>query len=306
MTSHHTLFLAKHRKKTKKRKFMGNDEPVVKKPVLKKTPDSKALPNNRKRKATFEVQDDSLKPAKKLCTRKRTLSSSEDVGNPSKKSCTTDDSLKPAKKPCTRKRMLSYSEDVGNPSKKSCTINGTDNDNNIRLRHRRIWYPVDEQWQRDTCTILGLNFVAFNRMTPGGPHVVLDSTDRSKTKRIVGDDNCMFHALTYIITGSEAQHMELRQIILQYMPYVGDYLLRGFIQNTSSVEEYIRSNHLQNVGTWGTDVEMLLNTAIFSYEESVGRWRRYALGVIERAQAWPCTYILPLIIMKWYSMQVVW
>ena len=42
----------------------------------------------------------------------------------------------------------------------------------------QIYYPGDEQWQRNACSIMGLRFVKANGVVPGGPNVPLTRPNR--------------------------------------------------------------------------------------------------------------------------------
>lgn len=44
---------------------------------------------------------------------------------------------------------------------------------NLDVFHGLIYHPVDEQWQREKCTMLNLSFCSRNGLSPGGPSVPL-------------------------------------------------------------------------------------------------------------------------------------
>ena len=79
------------------------------------------------------------------------------------------------------------------------------------------YFPVDEEWQSNACRQLGLRFVRPFECTSGGPNVVLTRPITTSLKRIGGDGNCLYRSFSYIITGSEAQHFELRSAIVAHM-----------------------------------------------------------------------------------------
>ena len=79
------------------------------------------------------------------------------------------------------------------------------------------YYPVDEEWQRNACSQLGLRFVRPFMCVSGGPDVVLTRPNSASLKKIIGDGNCLFRSLCYIITGSQLQHFELRSAIVAHM-----------------------------------------------------------------------------------------
>ena len=60
---------------------------------------------------------------------------------------------------------------------------------------------------------------------PGGPDVVLSQPDLCYLRSVQGDGNCLFHALSYVVTGSEAQQMEVREGITSYMLSIENLLV---------------------------------------------------------------------------------
>ena len=92
-------------------------------------------------------------------------------------------------------------------------------------QQRTVWpdlrfYPVNEEWQRQACNTLALEFVAVLNCTSyrGGPDTILTRPDCRSLKTIKGDGNCLFRALCYyIITGSQQQHFALRSAIVYHM-----------------------------------------------------------------------------------------
>ena len=79
-------------------------------------------------------------------------------------------------------------------------------------RHYR-YYPVNEEWQRRACELLGIRFVCPFQWQDGGPHVILTRSDLRSLRFIGGDGNCM----SYVISGSEEQHFEIWLAIVAHM-----------------------------------------------------------------------------------------
>ena len=148
--------------------------------------------------------------------------------------------------------------------------------------------PVDQEWQVNACSTLGISFVRSNRVRPGGPRVPLKAPEPRTIRRIKGDGNCLFRSLAYIITGSEDQHLAVRQSIVRHMSNIAHLLLGTHIPNRySSVEEYVRDTEMDQDSTWGTDVEMftlahLLNTTIFSYNTGDQKWWRFSPNFLDK------------------------
>ena len=87
-----------------------------------------------------------------------------------------------------------------------------------------------------------------NRVTPGGPDVDLKRPDRLKS--IKADGNCLFRTCSsFILTGSENQHMTVRQAILDHMVRIAHLLLFHLINGShTSIQSYIDDNGFLHVG----------------------------------------------------------
>ena len=125
------------------------------------------------------------------------------------------------------------------------------------------FHSVDEQWQRDMCDFMGLRFRRPNKICRGGPDVPIGPPDPRAIKPIAGYGNCFFRFISYIITGTELQHMDVCRVIVDHMKFV-DYYPPGY----TSAEQYIQATRMDRFGTWGTDTEMvtlahMLQTCIF-------------------------------------------
>ncbi len=99
------------------------------------------------------------------------------------------------------------------------------------------------------------------------------------------DGNCLFRALSQFITGSEAQHMNVRLSIVTHMRTMGHLLLQeGHLaqsEYSGGIEDYIASTTMEQSTVWGTDVEIftfahLLQIDIQSYSQLNTTWQRYS------------------------------
>ena len=169
---------------------------------------------NQLRETYTQLPVYSLLPQSKT-NRKRKLTGINDQPEP-KRSKTCSKILPRNTKSKQKKRTLGTNVHVDSykPAKRSLSHNGND----YNPRDEQVWpfkfYSVDEQWQRNACTTLDLQYVISNRLRPGGPNV--DLRPPNHIKYIRGDGNCLFHSFSYIITGSE-QHMAVRTAILNHM-----------------------------------------------------------------------------------------
>ena len=75
--------------------------------------------------------------------------------------------------------------------------------------------------------------------------------------KVCGDGNCLFRAFSYLITGTEDQHFEVRCCIVEHLRSVGHRLLGNFIDE-ATVEEYISNWSIGQIGAWDTTVEMVV------------------------------------------------
>ncbi len=68
-----------------------------------------------------------------------------------------------------------------------------------------------------------------------GPDVTLTHPDMRTIKRIRGDGICLFRSFSYIITGSEEQHMAVRAAIVSCMVDIAHFLIGHHIKLYTSV-----------------------------------------------------------------------
>ena len=138
------------------------------------------------------------------------------------------------------------------------------------------FYPVNSQWQRRLCQQLGLFYQRANRFGRGGPNCVLSVPNLKTVRRIVGDGNCLFRALSCVVTGSEGEHMAVRTAIVDHMVNIAHLLLGAHVQQIS-IQAYIQDSRMSLDGTWGTDIEIftfanLCGANVYVYDTQYGSW----------------------------------
>ena len=197
----------------------------------------------------------------------------------------------------SRKRKQTFDKSSEPPNKKAPSSNagalGSDGDDGLVITGTgQIQYkynPGDEQWQRNACSTLGLVYMGPNRVTPGGPDIDLKPPNRFK--RIGGDGNCLFRTFSFILTGSEDQHMPVREAILDHMVRTAQLLLFQHIRSShTSVQSYIASSEMKKFGIWGTETEILalahmLQTDIYSYSTNDHKWHKYGIADVDRNES---------------------
>lgn len=116
------------------------------------------------------------------------------------------------------------------------------------------YFQTDSEWQKSKCTDLGLQYIGPNNTHGGSADTILTRPDKRSIKRIVGDGNCLFRSLSYILTGSEDQHFLVRSLICNHMVNIAPLLLTHI--RYPSVHDYITSERMEHDYVWGTDVEI--------------------------------------------------
>ena len=72
------------------------------------------------------------------------------------------------------------------------------------------YFPIDEEWQRSCCSQLNLNFYSTYKKSKGDGNTILTRPNMRTIKGIRGDGNCLFRALSFVLTGSQEQHSHVR------------------------------------------------------------------------------------------------
>ena len=136
-------------------------------------------------------------------------------------------SMKVGEKKAGNKRVPCTADRVDTCVKKANKEN-IDNDCKIVVSegvhglHRIAWpefryHQIDENWQRNACIRMGLCLVRVFQCQVGGVDIILRCPNLRTLRNVQGDGNCLFRAMSYIITGRKKQHLEIRNAILRYM-----------------------------------------------------------------------------------------
>jgi len=123
----------------------------------------------------------------------------------------------------SRKRKRTSGKCIKNVKKLKSSANCMITDvENVIGPNRTSWpeycyYQIDRDWQQNACSIMGINLIRYNEFQLGGSHVILTRPDFNSLINVQADGNCPFCAFSYIITGSELQHMAIREKILNHV-----------------------------------------------------------------------------------------
>ena len=168
----------------------------------------------RKRKLAGSAQYNEPKP-------KKPRHANTGSANKGKQPIGTSETAAPKKTPRKRKRTEVAKPVDEQPAKKARGANKGDVECLYQGSYK--FHLVDEQWQRNMCNFMGLRFCRPNKVSRGGPDVPIGPPDPCAIKPIGGDGNCFFHSLSYIITGSKLQHIDVRRVIVDHMKFVDYY-----------------------------------------------------------------------------------
>ena len=161
-------------------------------------------------------------------------------------------------------------------------------------REQRVWpfryHPVNEHWQISACAVMGLRYVCSNGVSAGGPAFPLRHPNLTTLKNTRSDGNCMFRALSYLITGTQAQHLAVRAAIVRHLLQYDDLFTCsaqvGVNANYNSLSKYIIAPKMDKNKDWGTQVELfaichLLRTKVYTYFHDNSTWQLHAPSDLE-------------------------
>ena len=152
--------------------------------------------------------------------------------------------------------------------------------------HSRIFRPMDGLTQRHVCSLLNVPFISEHKFKQskqlGAP---------IKRHSINGDGNCLFRALSFVITGRQNYYRSIRQKIVSHMKEI-EFALQPHIN--CPLEDYLLNSKIASDKTWGTDIEILtasslLNTDIYVYTKT-GKtfcWHRFSKQLLHGNELLP-------------------
>lgn len=111
-------------------------------------------------------------------------------------------------------------------------------------------YKVISQLKRTAlCKRLGCQ---FHKHVSFGCFSLLDSPRRFH--RTKGDGNCFFRSLSFVISGSEENHLQLRDKVLAHMQERSNGLEMYLNAN---MESYLNESGMMHDGVWASECEIL-------------------------------------------------
>ena len=123
--------------------------------------------------------------------------------------------------------------------------------------------PVDLTWQKAASGAFSIpsNVMIIPSMSHQGYGTPLDAHKPGLVKPVKGDGNCLFRSFSYVITGSEEHHLDIRHWVCEYIN-----LYREKIEKFSGKQNYVSVSKMAKPGVWGTDIEiMAVDTNVYTY-----------------------------------------
>ena len=169
-----------------------------------------------------------------------------------------------------------------------------DSDRIVALIPTITYYPVDMEWQERICDAFGWTF--HQQSSPVTEPTEIYVTRQPKITRVVGDGNCYYRAIAYIVTGRQEEWQSIKVSVLSLMLLNRDLITamvisapdwldiplnqnrRDFLQLTpqQKVTRYLQYHW--SVNAWA-DTQIiyftgfLLNTRVEIFKPGqVGRW----------------------------------
>ena len=143
-----------------------------------------------------------------------------------------------------------------------------------------MFTPCDEGSQTFLCSVTNLPLVVKHCLKISKP-----LGTPSELIQTSADGNCLFRALSYVITGRQVYHSQMRARIVNHMKHIENFLLPHI---NSSLDSYLANSQMARNGVWGTEIEILsaaslLSTDIFVYTQfgDVGKWLKFSRTMID-------------------------
>lgn len=126
--------------------------------------------------------------------------------------------------------------------------------------HIKKFSPPTEEWQVRTARKLNIRVEKYLRY--GNDKYLYQNSTPKHTIRIVPDGNCFFRAISMLISGTEDNHMTVREALTKHVADHSD-IYRTFLESRGGMNTYVQS--MRRSREWATDTEIfaaatLLNT----------------------------------------------
>lgn len=103
--------------------------------------------------------------------------------------------------------------------------------------------PVTMAWQIEKCDFFNIQLSQKDNSSSNIRKQSLDFSRPDETQNIIGDGNCFFRALSFVLTGSQSNHAYLRNAVIQHMFSIEDIIQR-VMATPMSVSNYVAATRM--------------------------------------------------------------
>ncbi|XP_071952879.1 uncharacterized protein [Antedon mediterranea] len=154
---------------------------------------------------------------------------------------------------------------------------------NVQYRERPDknfkFFPLLKAQRKSMCHKVGINceHTSINCGINRARHI----GHPCQIKNITGDGNCFYRAISYIISGTEDNHLILRKAIGNHLLETNDLFSNTLSDEYRTVKEYVIKKRVMVNGTWASNTEIsamanLLNTDIYSFNDELLTWQMFS------------------------------
>lgn len=160
-----------------------------------------------------------------------------------------------------------------------------ENDDLVFIRHEQSnfdFIPLTPESKENICHDLNIPYITTTDANAMSSRMNL--TKPMFEKKIAGDGNCFFRAISFSLTNSEDFHGIIRNAVCVHM-MENEELFNPFLNDgVQTVQSHLSSTEMSKLGTWATEVEIfasahLLNIDIYTY--SRGCWLKFAADDVQ-------------------------
>lgn len=142
-----------------------------------------------------------------------------------------------------------------------------------------VFFPVDNVWRKEKVEKLNLPVPEETSKDSDKTFSPLTLTAPSAFHHTKPDGNCFFNALSFVITGCEDHHFDIRQMICNHL-ISHEEELKLYLPTLchGSAQKYLQKSCMRTNMIWATEVEIfvaahMLNTNIYVYTKHGVNWK---------------------------------